>query len=92
MTGRSAIRTSVLLALLFAGIPAHARELAMRVFRINDHVWCFYDGRPPQAHVDPADHNWADFGANNVGVATYVMRWSMIPSPACARRNGCAII
>ena len=73
MTIRSAIKTGVALALLFAGIPAQARELAMRVFRINDHVWCFYDGRPSQAQVDPKDHNWADFGANNVGVATYVI-------------------
>lgn len=64
---------AALLALIATAPLAHARAIAMRVFTINDHLWCFYDGRPDQASVDPKDTNWADFGANNVGVATYVI-------------------
>ena len=45
----------------------------MRVFPINDHLLCFYDGRPAETTTPPSDHNWADFGALNVGVATYVV-------------------
>ena len=69
----SALKILVLFTLLCSGALANAAEMNMRVFRINDHLWCFYDGRPAQAQVDPKDHNWADFGANNVGVATYVI-------------------
>ena len=66
-------RTCLLVALLAMAPTARAAPMIMRVFAINDHLWCFYDGRPPQSQVDPEDHNWADFGANNVGVATYVI-------------------
>ena len=69
----TALRAFVVLALLCAGSLVHAAPIAMRVFRINDHLLCFYDGRPPQASVVPGDNNWADFGANNVGVATYAV-------------------
>lgn len=72
-----ALRAIVLVALLFSGLfsgrTASAAEMNMRVFRINDHLLCFYDGRPAEADVKPGDANWADFGANNVGVATYVI-------------------
>lgn len=70
---RSFVRTILLLILATFGPLAHASEINMRVFRINDHLLCFYDGRPDQAKVDPKVTNWADFGANNVGVATYVI-------------------
>jgi len=69
----TALRTFALFILLMTGAAANAATMNMRVFAINDHLWCFYDGRPPQSQVDPKDHNWADFGANNVGVATYVI-------------------
>jgi glyoxylase-like metal-dependent hydrolase (beta-lactamase superfamily II) len=64
---------ALLLAMLFTGAQAHATEMAMRVFRINDHLLCFYDGRPDQATVKPGAADWADAGANYVGVATYVI-------------------
>jgi len=70
---RFVLRPLVLLALLFAAQVAGAAPMAMRVIRVNDHLLCFYDGRPAQASVPPGDNNWADFGANNVGVATYVI-------------------
>jgi glyoxylase-like metal-dependent hydrolase (beta-lactamase superfamily II) len=70
MTWRAAL--ALLLMLLTAGTAA-AAPMTMRVLRINDHLLCFYDGRPAEASVPPGDNNWADFGANNVGVATYVI-------------------
>ena len=66
-------RLLLIVAMLFAAQVASAAPVAMRVLRINDHLLCFYDGRPPQAAVASVDTNWADFGANNVGVATYVI-------------------
>lgn len=67
------LRALALFMALFAGQWASAAPINMRVFRINDHLLCFYDGRPAEASVTPGDNNWADFGANNVGVATYAI-------------------
>src|SRR5471032_1997628 len=63
---------AVYVALLAAGF-ANAAEINMRVFQLNDHLLCFYDGRPPEPTTPPTNRNWADFGAQNVGVATYVI-------------------
>jgi glyoxylase-like metal-dependent hydrolase (beta-lactamase superfamily II) len=61
------------LALALSMRHAAAGEMHMRVFEINDHLLSFYDGRPPRT-VRAADaHNWADYGALDVGVATYVI-------------------
>lgn len=68
-----ALKAIVLLAGLLSGGLVHATEMNIRVFRINDHLLAFYDGRPAEAAVKSGDDNWADFGANNVGVATYVI-------------------
>jgi glyoxylase-like metal-dependent hydrolase (beta-lactamase superfamily II) len=46
----------------------------MRVFQINDHLISFYDGRPAQTPRPPETHDWADYGAFDVGVSTYVIR------------------
>ncbi len=73
MNMRSALNAFAFLIMLFAGEVASAAPMNMRVFRINEHLLCFYDGRPAEASVKPGDHNWADFGANNVGVATYAI-------------------
>jgi cyclase len=45
----------------------------MRVFQINDHLLGFYDGRPAEPARHPKVETWADEGALNVGVATYVI-------------------
>jgi cyclase len=45
----------------------------MRVFQINDYLISFYDGRPAESTTPSSNNNWADFGALNVGVATYVV-------------------
>src|SRR5580698_7086123 len=45
----------------------------MRVFELNDHLLAFYDGRPAETSASSDARNWADFGAMNVGVATYVI-------------------
>jgi glyoxylase-like metal-dependent hydrolase (beta-lactamase superfamily II) len=66
-------RGFALLVMLWAAGIAQAAEMNMRVVEINDHLLCFYDGRPPEPATPPSDHNWADFGAFNVGVATYVI-------------------
>jgi cyclase len=60
------------LAMLCIG-HAGAAEMNMRVFQINDHLLSFYDGRPAEPAHRPAVENWADAGALNVGVATYVI-------------------
>jgi cyclase len=53
---------------------ASAAEMNMRVFKINDYLISFYDGRPPPAPRPPESSNWADYGALDVGVSTYVIR------------------
>jgi glyoxylase-like metal-dependent hydrolase (beta-lactamase superfamily II) len=63
----------VALTLLLAPLLAGATDRHLRVFTINDHLLAFYDGRPAETPQDPDVHNWADFGAMNVGVATYVI-------------------
>jgi cyclase len=63
---------AVLAALMALG-AADAAEMNMRVFELNDHLLSFYDGRPAEPKTPHPDHNWADFGAMNVGVATYVI-------------------
>ena len=50
-----------------------AREIDIRVFQINDHLLCFYDGRPAQASHRADTNNWADSSAFDVGVATYAI-------------------
>jgi cyclase len=66
---------TLLLALSATLVLSHAAaaEMNMRVFRINDHLLSFYDGRPAQRSVLGQPDNWADRGAFNVGVATYVI-------------------
>jgi glyoxylase-like metal-dependent hydrolase (beta-lactamase superfamily II) len=61
------------LAVLLAVDFADAAKMNMRVFQINDHLLSFYDGRPPETTIHRSNQNWADFGALNVGVATYVV-------------------
>ena len=63
---------AALAALLEVGF-ADATAMNMRVFEINDHLLGFYDGRPAEAATPAGKQNWADFGAMNVGVATYVI-------------------
>ncbi|HEX2789673.1 MAG TPA: MBL fold metallo-hydrolase [Steroidobacteraceae bacterium] len=70
------MRTVSLALAAFALAISHvtAAEMNMRVFQINDHLISFYDGRPAQAPRPPNTHNWADYGALDVGVSTYVIR------------------
>ncbi len=65
-------RFAMFSTLIAAGFAA-AAQTNMRVFQINDHLVGFYDGRPSESEVPRGAHNWADFGAMNVGVATYVI-------------------
>ena len=73
MTLRRKLGALALLALLWAGQGSAATPINMRVFRINDHLLCFYDGRPAEASVAPENATWDDAGANYVGVATYAI-------------------
>jgi len=66
-------RLASALALLMGAGYATAAETNMRVFELNDHLLAFYDGRPAEAAAPRDLGNWADFGAMNVGVATYVI-------------------
>ena len=67
------LRPLAALAALFEVGAVNAAGMNLRVFEINDHLLSFYDGRPPEAGTPRDTHNWADFGAMNVGVATYVI-------------------
>jgi cyclase len=69
----NALRLPAMLAALLAAGFTDAAEMNIRVLQINDHLLSFYDGRPAEATVSGRVHNWADFGALNVGVATYVI-------------------
>jgi cyclase len=62
-----------IVALLMAAGHTHAAEMNIRVLRISDHLLGFYDGRPAQPAHARTEHNWADYGALDVGVATYVI-------------------
>jgi len=67
------VRLTAALLLILAVPAARARDIEIRVFRINDHLLSFYDGRPAEAsHRHEAD-TWVDRSALNVGVATYVI-------------------
>jgi cyclase len=65
-------RTLSLLLVIAIG-QASAGAMNMRVFQINDHLLSFYDGRPAEPLSHPEVETWADEGALNVGVATYVI-------------------
>jgi len=97
MSRSSAAAARVACGLVAAGLclavsQASAREMNLRVFQINDHLTSFYDGRPAQGPRPPGAHNWADYGALDVGVSTYVIRsgdqalvYDTFPSVAEAR-------
>src|ERR1700682_4577393 len=63
----------IVLGMLAASGRADARAMNIRVFAINDYLTPFYDGRPAQAPRPASVRNWADYGALDVGVATYVI-------------------
>jgi len=67
------LKLACALTILWAADLAAAGEMNMRVFELNDHLLGFYDGRPTEAAASEDARNWADFGAMNVGVATYVI-------------------
>ena len=64
---------TLILVLIIATGQASAGAMNMRVFQINDYLWSFYDGRPVEPSPHPQAETWADEGALNVGVATYVI-------------------
>jgi cyclase len=70
---RTSPKVTAALAMILAVGFADAADLNMRVIHINDHLIGFYDGRPAESTTRRGVHNWADFGAMNVGVATYVI-------------------
>lgn len=61
-------------SLAFASSAA-AQDAAhvVRAIAINDHLTAFYQGRPDEASVKPGPYAWPDYGAINVGVATYAI-------------------
>jgi len=61
------------LLLFIATGQANADAMNMRVFQINDYLLSFYDGRPAEPPLHSQVETWADEGALNVGVATYVI-------------------
>jgi cyclase len=67
------LRLLAALAALFGTGVVDAAAMNMRVFEINDHLLGFYDGRPAETATPAGKQDWADFGAMNVGVATYVI-------------------
>jgi cyclase len=62
-----------LLGIAMASPAWSANGTDIRVFQLNDHLTAFYDGRPPEGPRPTGIQNWADFGALDVGVATYVI-------------------
>lgn len=67
------LRPLLALAMIaFAG-GADAAVGGLRVMAINDHLLAFYDGRPPAPAQPRTGGTWADTGALDVGVATYVI-------------------
>ena len=67
------LRYAIALSIIALASPAVAAGGNIRVFTINDHLLAFYDGRPPAPLRPQEAANWADFGALDVGVATYVI-------------------
>ena len=70
---RSFLMLPAILAISLTASLGDAAEMNMRVYQINDHLLSFYDGRPAESSIPPGIHNWAEYGATNVGVATYVI-------------------
>lgn len=67
------VRVLGLCGILLASGCALADELNMRVFTLSDHLFAFYDGRPPEPKELPKAPDWAAYGALNVGVCSYVI-------------------
>jgi cyclase len=67
----------VFFSLLFSaasGDFAFAAESGtQRIFKINDHLLAFYDGRDPSGKRYRPEWNWVDDGAMKLGVATYAI-------------------
>jgi cyclase len=89
-------RLARLLVVLLVAMLLNGRALAagagMRVFQINDHLICFYLGRPAQDLHRAGAPDWTQSGALDVGVATYVIHsgdqalvYDSFPSVAPAR-------
>ena len=70
---KKSMRGLAAIALMLAAAGTPGAPMNMRVIEINDHLLGFYDGRPPEPETPPTQSNWADFGAFNVGVATYAI-------------------
>ena len=71
------MRFLVLFFMLFSavsgGFAIAADQTNQRVFKINDHLIAFYDGRDPNAKRYRTEWNWVDDGAMKLGVATYAI-------------------
>jgi cyclase len=71
------MRFLVFFSLLFSAASggfAFAADLAnQKIFKINDHVLAFYDGRDPNGRRYRPEWNWVDDGAMKLGVATYAI-------------------
>lgn len=71
------MRFLIFFSLLFSaagGDFAFAAESGtQRIFKINDHLLAFYDGRDPSGKRYRPEWNWVDDGAMKLGVATYAV-------------------
>jgi cyclase len=71
------MRFLVFFSMLFcaaSGGFAFAADLTnQKIFKINDHILAFYDGRDPSGKRFRTDWNWVDDGAMKLGVATYAI-------------------
>jgi hypothetical protein len=67
------LRPLLALAMIALAGGADAAVVSLRVMTINDHLLAFYDGRPPAPAQPKPGGTWADTGALDVGVATYVI-------------------
>ena len=64
---------SLLLSASFGNFAIAAETGNQRIFKINDHLIAFYDGRDPGGKRYRPEWNWVDDGAMKLGVATYAI-------------------
>ena len=64
---------SIMISSVFGSVGFAADQTNQRVFKINDHLLGFYDGRNPNGKRYRTEWNWIDDGAMKLGVATYAI-------------------
>jgi cyclase len=63
----------IFLSSTFGSFASAKEPVTQKIYKINDHLVAFYDGRDPSGKRYRPEWNWVDDGAMKLGVATYAI-------------------